>query len=106
MIRVQVKRQGNNEIISFAVKGHAGYAPHGEDIVCAAVSALVQTTVLGIAENIGLEPEVTVKDGYLGCELPAMNEKEKELVYLLVEVMLTGLREIKKQYPKYLYLDD
>lgn len=106
MIQVQVKRRRDNEIISFAVKGHAGYAPHGEDIVCAAVSALVQTTVLGIAENIGLEPEVTVKDGYLDCKLPAMNEKEKELVYLLVEVMLTGLKEIKKQYPKYLCLDD
>lgn len=106
MIRVQVKRQRSGEITSFAVKGHAGYALHGEDIVCAAVSALVQTTVLGIAENIGLEPDVTVKDGYLNCKLPVMNEKEKELVCLLVEVMLTGLREIKKQYPKYLYLDD
>lgn len=32
------------------ITGHAGYAPHGQDIVCAAVSALVQTFIASVEE--------------------------------------------------------
>ena len=32
------------------IDGHAGYAPHGQDIVCAAVSALVQTFLASVEE--------------------------------------------------------
>ena len=32
------------------INGHAGYAPHGQDIVCAAVSALVQTFIASVEE--------------------------------------------------------
>lgn len=46
MIKVNVKMASGD--IQIDVKGHAGYAPHGQDIVCAAVSAILQTAVLGI----------------------------------------------------------
>lgn len=39
MIRIDVNRQDAR----FEVTGHAGTAPEGEDLVCAAVSALAQT---------------------------------------------------------------
>jgi|GEM_PF-3237346 len=32
------------------ILGHSGYAPPGEDIVCSAVSALVQTLITSIEE--------------------------------------------------------
>ena len=47
MIRVTVEKS-NDTYVSFRSKGHAGYAPAGEDIVCAAVSALIITTVNSI----------------------------------------------------------
>lgn len=46
MIRVNAKLESGDIIID--VKGHSGYAPHGQDIVCAAVSAILQTAVLGL----------------------------------------------------------
>lgn len=33
------------------INGHAGYAPNGQDIVCAAVSALVQTFIASVEES-------------------------------------------------------
>lgn len=33
-----------------SIKGHAGYAPPGQDIVCAAVSVLVQTLCASLGE--------------------------------------------------------
>lgn len=106
MIEVQVRRDEKGDFLSFQATGHADYAPHGEDIVCAAVSALVQTTVLGLAHHVGIKPEIKVKAGYLRCNIPENAAKKKAEVRLLLEVMLTGLREIKKEYPKYLELKE
>ena len=44
MITVTVSKK-NNSYVSFTSKGHAGYAEEGQDIICAAVSALVINTV-------------------------------------------------------------
>jgi uncharacterized protein YsxB (DUF464 family) len=48
--------------------GHANYAEHGKDIVCAAVSAIMQTALLGLQaiaeqypEHVSLE--ITEKEG-------------------------------------------
>ena len=39
-------------MLGFSAKGHAGYADAGEDIVCAAISALTQATEYGLTEVI------------------------------------------------------
>lgn len=44
MIEVRVRK---NEI---KVSGHAMYAPHGQDIVCAGVSSLVRTLIRSIED--------------------------------------------------------
>ena len=41
-----LKKHGR--LVGFEAKGHSGYAEAGEDIVCAAVSAVMQTAVIGI----------------------------------------------------------
>lgn len=46
---------------SIVIEGHAEYAEHGKDIVCAAVSVILQTAQLGlmsIAEQYPLNVEV------------------------------------------------
>ncbi|MCI7181565.1 MAG: ribosomal-processing cysteine protease Prp [Schaedlerella sp.] len=42
MIEVIVHQDG------IKISGHAGYAPQGQDIVCAAVSAITQTLIKSI----------------------------------------------------------
>ena len=44
MINITVKKR-NGSYLDFLSRGHAGYAEEGQDIVCAAVSALIITTV-------------------------------------------------------------
>lgn len=107
MIKVEIKRNRQKEIISFKVTGHAFYLPKGEDIVCAAVSAVTQTTVLGLIYNVGLQPEVKMRDGYLSCLLPVdLEEKKRQETQLVLEVMLTGLRSIAQEYSKFLTIND
>lgn len=98
MIRIKVdKRQGSYR--AFESTGHAGFAPEGEDIVCAAVSALLITTFNGMEAYT--EEEFTVKDsdGYIKAVFEGVNTPEGAL---LMDTLLLGLEQIKEQYPKYL----
>lgn len=47
------------------VSGHAGYAPAGRDIVCAAVSALVYA-LAGYLEETGQAERVDIRRGFRG----------------------------------------
>ena len=51
----------NNKI---TVRGHAGYAKHGKDIVCASISTLTQVFVASVEE---------MTDDTLKCEIRAGN---------------------------------
>lgn len=61
MIRV---RAGERRI---TVSGHAGYAPAGQDIVCAAVSALTYA-LAGYLEETGQAARSDIRRGYADIE--------------------------------------
>lgn len=61
MIRV---RAGERRI---TVSGHAGYAPVGQDIVCAAVSALMYA-LAGYLEETGQAARSDIRRGYADIE--------------------------------------
>lgn len=48
MINISIYKNADNLITGFQMSGHAGYADYGNDIVCAAVSALVINTINSI----------------------------------------------------------
>lgn len=86
--------KGRHEI---AAKGHAGYAPEGQDIVCASVTALL-TTLAQFAENSG-NAEVRLEPGdiYVRCRPRARYDGPVELVY---SAIAGGLWGIAKTYPE------
>lgn len=62
MIEVQaLKEKGHYK--SFHIQGHAGYADAGEDIVCAAVSALVTIPLIRLKNLRKMPLPVTVRMG-------------------------------------------
>ena len=74
------------------LEGHAGYAPAGQDIVCAAVSALM----LALAERMqekNLVRELIMRPGYMRI---AMRGAEKE-----TELVKCGLKQLQRRFPRY-----
>ena len=61
MIEATLFRSGNT--YSIDVTGHAGYAPAGSDIICAAVSALVQSFAFYCRKTDGIK---VLDDGKYG----------------------------------------
>ena len=70
------------------VMGHAGYAPKGQDIVCAAASALVFALIGSLRQEENLR-EVVIRPGYV----TAACREELELVRC-------GLAQLAAQYPQ------
>lgn len=63
MIKVQIIKEDDKVMLS--VKGHAGYADKGEDIVCAGVSAIIFGLMNALDEKIAKikvdENDITIK---------------------------------------------
>ena len=86
-----------DDYFRLVAKGHAGYAVAGEDIVCAAISALVQTLMYHM-EKITEDYECHVKSG------DVMIYGKGVQAVRAFEVIETGLRIIAEDYPDYIFV--
>ena len=94
MIKVILTKKDDN-VNKVIINGHAGYDDFGKDIVCAAVSSTVITTInillsldnqsISYNDSRGLIIEVLKND---------MTTKK------IINVMITNLYELEKAYPK------
>lgn len=105
MVRVELYQAGPGELIGFRAVGHAGYAPPGEDIVCAGVSALTQACVLGLKDHLKLPVVLKAEHGLLECRLPREIPPEARApAQAILETMVLALREIEKEHGRYFAL--
>lgn len=78
------------------VNGHARHGPPGEDIVCAAVSALTQTLEESL-RALTADPVNTVEEnGYISIWYRNLSESGK----LLVDSFFIGICGIADSYPE------
>ena len=83
--------------LTMRAEGHAGYAPAGQDIVCAAVSCLMQTLAYSAAED-----EHTSSCIYQGEEGPVLNVEAGDSVLMRdkFELVADGLDLLAEPYPE------
>ena len=94
MITITVKKRNGN-YLEFVSKGHAGYAEEGQDIVCAAVSVLIITTVNSLEKFTDDKFDVQEKDGFVSIHF---RNDLSERGMLLMDSLLLGLTEIAGSY--------
>ncbi len=100
MIRIYVKRDKENNIVEYKVTGHAGYDKHGSDIVCSAVSALTQASIIGLIKVAGISVDYSVdSDGALHCIIPPLRRRRRREANILLDTMFYALGDIEKNYP-------
>lgn len=90
MIGVSVRKDG------ITVSGHAGYGDPGKDIVCAAVSALVETLIKSIKELTGDNITYDVSPGRVDIHYKSLSDESK----ILVDSFFTGICLISEQFPE------
>ena len=95
MITVKVQRNANQDIVNLKVSGHANSGPYGQDLVCAAVSAIVTGgfNCINKTERFNM----VLDSGNAKIELKP-NQKISKHDELVLEVMCTQLETIADSY--------
>jgi len=93
-------RRSAGRVVSIEVAGHAGFAAHGRDIVCAAASALVHSAAHGITAHCGARASVVDEPG--GDYRLDVARGGNPRAQAVLESALSGLRAIANSYPRHM----
>lgn len=84
------------------IRGHAGYAARGQDIVCAGVTALTQTLVESIEGLTGNEIKYDMSPGRVDIKIKDPDEDAQ----LLMDSFLVGIEMIADEFPEYVRVEE
>ena len=107
MTQIKIRRK-NSKIVSVFCDGHTDYGEEGEDIVCAALSSIVQTAALGLMQVACLKVryKVVAKDASLELILPEdLSEADRNNADMILETMFLGIADLHSEYGKYIKME-
>lgn len=107
MTKVTIEKKGLS-IVKVVCDGHTNYGEHGEDIVCSALSSIVQTAVLGLFQvaGVNLEMERDEERGYLMFKLPDGLSKEVQTkADTITQTMLLGIADLNEGFSDFIELE-
>ena len=89
-------------------EGHTGFGVSGEDIVCSAVSSIVQTAALGML-TVAAAPVSVIKDdekAYFEIVIPKDLSKEVDHdVQIIFATMMCGIGDLSEEYSDFIELE-
>jgi len=97
MIQAEFSRH-QGSFTSVSVTGHAGFAPHGGDIVCASVTSALQLVCNGITEVLKAPAHVEVRENLVGIALPAGRSNTEAAAFL--QALYLHLKLLREDYPQ------
>ena len=108
MIKITVTYRGEL-IYAIEAKGHSGYAEAGSDIICSAVSTLVQNAEKGLKELLKIQTEfiLDVNVPYLKITLPSnLSKQNQHDAQIILRSTMLGLYDLADSYPKYISIKE
>ena len=99
------KKDGS--IVSIVCDGHTGYGIEGEDIVCSALSSVVQTALLGLltVAKVNVKYKVDEAQGYLEISLPQdLSMEERHDCDVILNTMLCGVSDLREGFSDFINL--
>ena len=102
MIEIVLRRPADTSAF-VSVKGHSGYARKGSDIVCSAVSALVQTMTLGIKEQFKARIDGHLEQGDTELSF-SVDSKYINCFFKVYSIFRSGFEAIASSHPEHVRL--
>lgn len=107
MLKVTLLTEGNK--LSLRLEGHAGYAEHGKDIVCASASILAYTLeqIVKDVENLGYlasPPVIQMNSGDTVISCEAQNYDDFIIAKCMFTFAIRGYSLLAQNYPQYVKL--
>ena len=107
MTKVTVTKS-NYIITSLTLDGHTNYGVEGEDIVCAGLSCISQTAILGIftIAKVNAIVERDERRGYLSITLPkGLSKAELHDTQVILKTALLGITDLREGYSDFIELE-
>lgn len=101
MIKFSIYRSGDGRISRLQIKGHAGYAEKGYDIVCSAVSTALWMAMKGIEEQGLAQLSYREEDGFVDCHIGGERTSEADAILKSLEITIF---ELAKQFKKNVFI--
>ena len=107
MTKVTVRRE-DGHIVSVESDGHTDYGEEGEDIVCAALSSVIQTAALGLFRVAGLREVRIERDdaaARFAIRVGALSKADRHDADTILETMLAGVADLHESFSKFIKLE-
>ena len=107
MTDIKLTRKGNS-IVEVEASGHTGYGEQGEDIVCAGISTLLQSSLLGLLQvaKVNVKYQIDAETGKLKFTLPeGLTDEEKHDCDVILNTLLCGLQDFYTEYSDFINLE-
>ena len=108
MTTVTVFQSPDGTLSGFDCRGHADFADAGEDIVCAALSSVIQTAALGLFRVAGLREVRIERDdaaARFAIRVGALNKADRHDADTILETMLAGVADLHESFSKFIKLE-
>jgi len=100
MIKIKLLKKNNN-IEKIIIKGHAMYDDFGKDIVCAAVSS---TVITSINACLSIDDKSLIYDDSLGLVIEI--KKDDIITKKIIDNMINNLISLEEAYPKHIQIKE
>lgn len=97
MLEIRFRRDSRDRLSSVVSRGHAEQGPHGQDVACAAVSALLQAAWAGLTDVARVKVTGHRRSGDLLMRWPK-DARDRADVHAIVATAELAVEQIAKQY--------
>ena len=100
MVDVKFMRDSRGRLSSVFATGHAEFGAFPNDVVCAAVSAILQATYAGLEDVAKIKLEGKRLSGELAIHIPEA-ARDRADVAAIVATAEISLEQLARQYPEH-----
>jgi hypothetical protein len=100
MLEVVFYRDSRNRLSSISAAGHAEFAVDADDVVCAAVSAILQAARLGLERHAGVRLVAYQRSGEFRIGWPE-SRRDDESVRAIAATAELAVEALSRQYPEH-----
>jgi uncharacterized protein YsxB (DUF464 family) len=101
VLTVTFHRDARGRVSAITARGHVGYAVETDDVVCAAASAILQATWLGLERHAGIALNATQKPFRLAWPEA---RRDDEALRAIVATAELSIEQLAGQYPEHIRL--
>ncbi len=102
MIAINILHDQAHHVLGAKIRGHAGKATYGSDVICSAVSVLALSTINGLEHVAHAKIEKSVGEGDIYFRLAAQNDENAMAAsQILLQSFANAIQNIAEENAEY-----